>query len=585
MRVHKRNSNKKSSIQNQAWDYVFNHRSKSRSIVILGYLSSLTERCSRLKQTCRSYIEQHCLTTSESETDKNANESRIGTETETLLGLFRWPALYWVCVAVTAIISYGVILTNPTFGPDDAHLMGEAGGHLGYFLLQQGRWGELLLSWLVDSDFLTPFWRDFLGLLFMAFGMTALCGLFRIYSNKAFTEHAATIFTSVSISFPLIAPLFLFTAATISLGSVMTLVAISLYFACKWVIGNKSWTYSLASIALLGYAGAFFESAFPYFLSAGFAIVFLHVLFQSMEYADLHRLTMVVLKFMGICAGALLVFRIGAPIMRFLVDYHTTHIYQKLMIFYDTSSINAFLNSFSNFMVSFFNHRILPFNTATGTFPDTAIYVASISIIVLGGILAFILNKIGILLISLFLVGSSYSLLIVMGTPLPATIRVMFTFSVLIGFIASLVFLLLKNINIRKFKVRYLAVFAIIIFTLTQTREISHTFHLDYLRYQKDVMIMHDIMRELEGLDSLPIVLVGQVPNPLPIRELAGLSMWNWGQQHWFLHYHGFTNVSFANRDQLDMELVNYQAAQMQMWPAYGFVQAFDEYIIVRLGP
>ena len=87
---------------------------------------------------------------------------------------------YWIFVTLVGILCYGFALTHSSVGVDDDffHAYYE-GGHL----LQVGRWSSVLLNYILNWAEYLPFWKEFLGLVFLLVGATIFVFVFEEVSG------------------------------------------------------------------------------------------------------------------------------------------------------------------------------------------------------------------------------------------------------------------------------------------------------------------------------------------------------------------------------------------------------------------
>jgi len=524
--------------------------------------------------------------------DNQSTNRKLHKDTDGFVDLFNQSKFYWVCIIIATTLSYGFTLTHFSIGVDDEVFHYYFQGH---GLLMQGRWGSTILRPLFDSYLFLPFWLDFIALIFIVIGLTLFCGLFQKYSNRRFDDKASAIFSCIAISFPWIAHLFIFMAATLGIGLHLVFVGISLFLASKWIIDKKHFSYGIVGALSLGFATAFAETAMVFFMTIGFALILLKLM-TSPDKEAMYLVDGIILflKLIATVIVGLLIWRLGGVILLTIHNLSASGYvmgHQNL----DTSSFIGFVTTFSGFLINFIQHRVLMVGNFVPTTIDRMIWVASIILIYIGTNITVALNRRAVLFITLMLVASAYGLIIVTGNTTPL-LRITYTFSVLIAFCVALIYMLLQNISYKKFKIKYLVLFIALWLTLFQTREMNIIFFLDYQRYQRDVMVMNTIIHDLNGLErDKPIVFVGLLPNGLPINEVAGATLFNWsrsGTSHGELHtsrlfyffgMHGFTINRFTQP--IDIDQLRLQIAEMEMWPADGYIREFEDYVIVRLGP
>jgi len=169
------------------------------------------------------------------------------------------------------------------------------------------------------------------------------------------------------------------------------------------------------------------------------------------------------------------------------------------------------------------------------------------------------------------------------------------SFFMLIAFTLALLYMVLSNISYRKLRIKYIMIFFVVWTVLFQSRAINEIFYLDFQRYQRDVMIMNTIIHDLGLEHDKPIVFVGFIENPLPEREAAGISIFDFARRNmpiWELfdvqHYEFFVAHNFPlvrpQASDIDLEELQIKISDMPSWPEEGYILEHDNFIIVKLG-
>ena len=520
----------------------------------------------------------------------NANSESIrcggAVEKSDFLELFKQPRFYWTCVTITTVLSYGFRLSNISMMSDDL-VMEHNYRYRQDFLLSGGRWGFVLLLHIFNTYFFLPYWRAFIALLLIVTGLTLFCGLYRKYSNGKFDSKAAAVFTSVAISFPLIADLFIFTVATVEIGLIIVLAGISLFFATIWIIDKRHLFYAIPAGFALGYAIAFYEIAMIIFLIGGFTILLTHFLF-SKEDGKLYQFLLVSAK-LGLIAGiGLFLWKMGATILRNLYSIDRIS-YAGGMITHDITSVNMFLMSLVRFIATFFEQRIL-LPPLDGSAIDILVWCATIALLAMSVVLSVVLKKPAVSLAGIVAVGSGYGMHFVLGSVSPPN-RMILTFCILIAFTLALIYMISRSIAYKNIKIKHLTIFVILWVVAFQSRYMNQIFYLDYQRYQRDVMIMNTIISDIGIGQEKPVLFVGLIPDTLPRREYVGYSLFNLHRSHrelWnWLIYEFFKahNFPFIAAVDVNEDEIRNKITDMPSWPKDGYVREFEYFIIVRLGP
>jgi len=507
--------------------------------------------------------------------------------------LFNHGKFYWICVVITTLLCYGFTLTNLSISPD-SELM--EGFFHGFGLLTQGRWSFVPLIYIFDTYHLLPFWRDFIALNLMVVGLTIFCGLYKKYSNDRFDDRSAAIFTCVAISFPWIAHLFIFAPATVEIGLLITFAGVSLFFASKWIIDRGYLFYAVAGAISLGYALSAYETAMIFFLTGGFSLVMIHSIFSpNKSEVKLSQGLLMSVKLLGVALAGVFVWRMVASVLLSIYGRSYSN-YIGGYIGYNTDSIFAFIVSFLRFAGIFIHQMVLGFGIRSSS--ELLIWLASMTIIFIGLVLAIAMKRPSILLAGVLTVGSAYGIILVTGNT-NQLMRILLTFSVLIAFCFSLLFTVLRNFEFKKIAARYFVGFVAILIVFVQSREMNQIFYLDYQRYQYEVGILHRIDQDLFGFDrTKPVIFIGTVYQPFIQNEVVGGLLFNWGRPGGihtlfsgesaripsFFRHHGFPIQSIPDYE-LDFDELRLQVVGMANFPDQGYIKEFENHIIVKLGP
>ena len=505
----------------------------------------------------------------------------------TIKDLCKQNKVYWICVVLTVVLSYGFTLTNFSIGVDDEkfhHIFFEHG------LLAQGRWGYVPLRSVFNSYLFLPFWRDFLALILMVTGLTFMCGVFRKYSEGRFDEKAATIFTCLALSFSYIAHLFIFMMATIEIGLILILTGLTMFCFAKWALEKACFCFGILGALFLGYAIAFFETALFFYLIGTFSLLLLaYIHGVDDEASKMKSFLLVLVKLVATVIGGVVIWFLGGLILQRLLSIDTSG-YVGGHVYHDTSSLAALLQSVVRFAIRFPVDRV----RATTSITEWLLLGASLAVIAVGIVYAVIRRRISIFLVAVGAVVSAYGMHVLLGQVRPPY-RISITFSILIGFCVALAYIISSKNQWKKFNSRYLVVFATVWMVFYQSRVMNQIFFMDYQRYQHDVMLMHTIIHDLDGLQKdYPILFIGMIPTYLPRQEVAGNSIFNWDRSslptfelyarriHLFFRMHGFP---ILHPGEIDEQQLRYYLIGMENWPREGYIRRTENFVVVKLGP
>jgi len=515
--------------------------------------------------------------------------SSLSQEKSSFLDLFKQSKLYWICTSITAALCYGFTITNATLLTDDLVWESHFNEHV---VLAAHRWGYLILRDVFDTLIYLSYWRAFLGLLLLIAGMTIFCGLYKRYSGGRFDDKAAVILTCVGISFPWIADIFVLTTATVAVGWMVVLTAISLFFACRWIIEKKHFLNLVPGTLLLSYSIAFYEPSVVLFLVGGFSLLLIKSIFDEEAKGFLKTLLMSI-KIIAIVIAGVIVWRLIAVFFQYLLSVSTIYYTEKL-VFYDTSNAWILIKSFLWFSLGFIRLVILmPFSEGVSAV-SIIVWLAAALLILTGLFLSVKHKKPAICFLGIATAVSAYGMYFALGNASLLN-RYVFTFFLLVAFTLALFYVITRDIAYKKFKVRYLVLFIAFWLVFVQSREMNQVYHLDYERHERDVMILNTIVHDLGELQEKPVVFVGFLPDVMPTRDrFVGVSLFTINRDAPSVELDSFWIEAFfrtqkfplpARTISVDENEVRNQIIGMPNWPQYGYIKELDDYFIVKLGP
>ncbi|MEK3880308.1 glucosyltransferase domain-containing protein [Paenibacillus sp. FSL M7-0420] len=492
---------------------------------------------------------------------------------------------YWVTVSLTIALAYGFTLTNFSMGVDDEsfELYISDGG-----LLAQGRWGGYIARFVINTYDFLPFWRDLLGVLLIAIGITFWGYIIQKFSDNYFNNVAITVFACVAISCPLIADNFIFMLTTIEMGTVFCLIPLALNGFFEYTMQKRNFLKMLPSVFLCNCALAFSELAIVYFLFGVFMLCFISVNFSK---SKTELLTL--LKGLFFIAVVIFVNSIITSILQKIFSVAPSG-YTSNYIKYDLSNVGTFMDSLSGFIKEFVGFKYI--------WHSMGIYMAFISALVLliYSAMCFIKNKkISIFLSGLGCVFSAFSMYFITGN-LHLVNRIFITNSVFTGFVAALIYMCFSNKEYFRIKFRIITTTLIVLIVLYQTKYMNQVFYVDYQRYQLDLAKMNSIAMELErynaGNNRKEVVFIGLPENyNLKLGDTEGYSIFQWdrfsgieselkksGRIFRFMNLHGHNIKPLTEIN--EQEILN-NAEGMECFPHEGYVKDVGKYLIVKLGP
>lgn len=493
---------------------------------------------------------------------------------------------YYLCVGFVVILCYGFTLTSFAMGIDDEAFKAYFGSNA---LLYQGRWGFLIMKKTFNSYEFLPFWRDFIAICLVVFGLTIFNLIFKKYTNNSWNDTLSTIFTCTAISFPYIASLFVFMMTTIETGIVYVLVAFSLYFYFFWYFEEKHWINLIYSVIALTFAISFSETAPVVFLLVFFITCFLHVLATDQK-VKLVMFFSSIAKAMLLILLSIIFWKIGGIFFQRILHISSSG-YVNNYINYDFSGIMPFLRSAKYFIIS--QYQV----TIDGLKLDYATKIVSImTFVILMSVicLAIIRKKASVFTYGVCFIVTVFALPIVTGNPLLPH-RTLTSFSFLISFSFCLLYVIFKDIHIKNFKFKYIVLFLIVLNIFYQSKQMNEVFFADYKSYQYDLTMTSQIFHDIkEKTDNNKVIFIG-IPSDFNqvVEPSVGNSLFVWDREctlqlelqssrlYEFFRQHGY---DIYPPQIYDVNKLKIQSENMLNWPKYESIKDFDDYVVVKLG-
>ncbi|GGG01082.1 hypothetical protein GCM10010912_52380 [Paenibacillus albidus] len=498
---------------------------------------------------------------------------------------------YWLSISITIALAYGFTLTNPSMGVDDESFDRYINGGA---LLAQGRWGGHLTQYVFNTFDYIPFWRDFIGVLLIATGITLWGYILQKFSDKYFNDKSIIVFSCVSISCPLIAENFIFMMTTIEMGIVLCLIPIALNYFFEQVVNKKSFVHLLFAVILFTFALSYSELAVVYFVFGIFTVCFLLVYFSSNKNEfTLPKVLFILIKGLVLTAVVLLFNSVITSGLQSLFSVSPSG-YTSNYIQYDFSSVGNLFSSLFEFIKVFFGFSFIG--------KSMGIYVAFASafLLLIYSVMGAVNNKkITYLLLGLGIILSAFSMYFITGN-INLVNRIFITYSVFTGFVIALIYMYFQNKKVLKINLHIIVSILVVLTVLYQTKYINQVFDTDYKRYQLDLAKMNSIAEEIKEYNGdnsqKEIVFVGLPENyNLKLGDTEGYSIFQWdrfngiqselrksGRIFRFMNLHGYNFKELTNMD--EQEIIK-NASGMQQYPRKGYVKDFGDYLIVKIGP
>lgn len=526
---------------------------------------------------------------------------------------------------LTAVLSYGFAVCQPMVGVDDSAIGRYFADGIGPIM---GRFGYYLLHKICPVAEYTPFITDFLGVLFLVIGSALWCLVWERAMQRTVSEKAATIFSCVMISCPMISEVFIYYLHN-GIGICYCLSALCmLFFMEAFTVSGKKRAEKLGiSLLLLWLSNSFMESFTIVFLMA---VVMMWIL-QTIT--DAKKLTVQTILVQGGIAGGLLacsivlrsiaieVITVVFSLQDQIGIMNRRSIFEVLGWFQSSEGLAEFIMTIKRYIVMYYVNAIAYFPVKVYVVTVVCFAVFAVYRLIRYRQIIPLLGAAAMQIIPLFLV-------ILEGH---ATFYRNSQFVPI--YVAFVVFVF--SCRIETWKNRYaLPAWCMLmgILVYNQAYEMTQWFYVDYMKYEDAVNVVNMISYELEkGYDTeKPVVFTGNYTIPKDIiskmcvsydseeyekisvflnlldpnlkncfvvqdsyslSSEAVYSIFTWGniafegwdkETHEFFAMHGHTFQRIEDAEKCREIQTKYQ--DMPAWPKEGSIIEEEAYIIVNFG-
>ncbi len=406
---------------------------------------------------------------------------------------FHWKLL--VPMICTLIACFGFTLTHMAIGIDDTSF--DRYFDQGY-LLVQGRVTPVLINKIFGIYQLRPFITDFIAIM-VFFIATVFWGvLLKKVSNNKLHWASYVIFACLLISYPLMAEIFIYMTASISICLGFALTALALYLSSVF-LESKKVTHALIVIVLLYFTLSLYESFASVYLAGVFIILICECLFSNKKVSMQKYGTTVLFMIVFLFAGT----RLKMGITTFLRNRIFVSNGADFSVAWGTDTFEAITHSLLTSVVDAYGLK---------GFVNTGIAFLVLALFILW-IFTFtyvIKRKTPMLfLLSLGLTVSIFSLSIFRGHA--TQYRTCQVFAIFIAFVFCLLthHLLQRKSNAL---IKGSVVLVAVIMICAQTYALNTWFYVEHMRYVEDTRTVEEIGYQLTSDYKLskPIVFVGE---------------------------------------------------------------------------
>lgn len=488
--------------------------------------------------------------------------------------------LYVFLLLLTCVLAFGFTITHFSIGIDDTSfsLYFLQGG-----LLAQGRFGSYLLYNVLGLSAFLPFWTDCLAVCALFGSAIVWCVLMKRIAGRNLPISAYIVFSTIFVSYPLIAEIFIYQTASLSICLGYGLIAISLIFAYEYIFHHQKLYFAIISILFVTFAISTYESFAAVYLCGVSIILILSFLLDRIA-KDSIAINKHLVKFIFILLIAIVLKVAISSLIVFFIPIKN----------YAANSILWFHNDSLFFLL-----KILIITVLFGYF-FASISSASIFIFLLTNLLFIYLTiklsvrykSISFFLLFLLLGFSNFLLSFIQGSVTPY--RASQPLALFIAFIFMLLLHFIKTDKPKKLVIYFLVFFLVLI----QTRELNKLFYLDFLRFQDDKNIVLQVSNTIQSNfdNNKPVIFVG---NPRPRKNQdnivgfyskIGESVFLWIQnspsEYKLELYRFFKMLGFSFQEPTKNQILegSFLAKKMSVWPYKESIKEFDDFIVVNFG-
>lgn len=493
-----------------------------------------------------------------------------------LNSVFKKCNLYWGFLIVTVILCYGFALTNISIGVDD-----EGASHIwngGTGLINNGRFGVLLLSNVFNIMTPLPFWRDFLAVLTLICAATVFVEFFQICSDNNLSVTGQIICACIFVSIPVLAFAFVYLLYVIEFALTLLFAGLALLCFYNGFLTKKIYYY-IFCILLLSFGCSFYEHCLNHFITGALCGFLLIVKYDNKS--NFKRFALWIALTLALSLTAIfIVFGIAAILRNIVLGT------PLILGGYALSAMNI------NLSVAFLADIALRIKYLAAGSIYYKWYLILSFLFLLTCLIQTIKRKNPlIIIIAVLILLSTFMMEFLQGSGgVPP--RTMIVYAVYMGFCGLYIYQ-----SVSKRTLRYAVVFLSVLIVFYNSKEMNIIFYTDYQRYKLDQARSIQIDNEItsitgENIDK-PVVFIGRASDyNLPYQypgEVVGSSVFNWDGYFGIIdnpRIRGFMamegkNYMTANEEQI--ENAKKTAYFMPDWPVEGSVADNGEVIIVRL--
>ena len=501
---------------------------------------------------------------------------------------------FWFCLFITFFVCFGYFFTNPTIGIDDEIISFFTSTEI---ILQVGRLGKFLTNFLFNPEFV-PVIYEFIGVVCFVISVILMCDIFKKYLPN-FSKKEMTIFSTMAISFPFAAFVFIFLQNTIDIGLCYLFATVAANYSMKFFYEDKNKKYLLFSFILLLFSLSMYETGIFYFLLIHLFVILYSTIFENNPKSSNSQLYKQIATCLFTVFSSVVVYRIILKLVMLVVGYNYNKITNYLK--YDFSSFESFCTS----VVFSYNEfgRILCSNVSSH-FCCKVIVFSCISLFLVSLFYAIKKKNILLVFVSIFMVSLPVSYFFATAFPW-MQYRIFFAY----GILNAMTFVILYKLFAKNIYVERTLLFLCFLVVFHQAKEMNAMFFTEHLKYENEKLFAYSIDRDLKrlNLEHYPVVFVG-VRKPINpqflyyglANELNG-SIYNWDRvdsvekelyierPYKFMQQIGYDIYSYFTKENLNEFVTQKEkfkkiVSDMPIYPKEGAIKQVDNYVVIKIG-
>lgn len=476
-----------------------------------------------------------------------------------------------VAIILVTVLSFGFTITNSSVGMDDTAFDR-------YYkdkeMLSIGRWGSYLVYQILNITEFIPFWIDFIASSIIMLTAVLWCIFLKRQLQDKLSDMAYIVFATIFISFPIINEIFIFENCNIAvmLGSFLASLGIMVFYENYSNIHKKS--IYLVSALILTLAMSMYEAC------AQIMLVSICITAILMIYTNKDKKVKDIFKYIFSSLAILIIsIVLNTVIVKliYLFGVRVSDVADKEINWGKFSILESLqlivfniINAISN--VKYFPVLILDIFSVVGLIISVSQSDKKRNYMILLLYIAMFLSNFAISILQL-----DYVLY-----------RTCTSWGLFVAIIVMVAYKFLSEYKITKI----LATICIVILLLLQTKTLNQLFYNDYMRYQKDLKIAHELIYDLEKSydTSKPLVIMGT-----PYKSKGGygaqsnsLSVLWWGKKAFgdngaeFIKFLNSLGYNFKRPNDEQYEKGKVEAETMNRYPKDGSIKELEDCIVIN---